>query len=96
MNTTITYTPQLIVDVENAALLDKLKNTIKKMQGVGKIVVAKKQTKATVFEETHSQASNLYEISPRLKALEGDFVCPQDMSFDYKKEIAKIRAERYL
>ena len=37
-----------------------------------------------------------YYISSSVRALETDFKCPEDLSFDYKAEIAEARTERYL
>ena len=37
-----------------------------------------------------------YYISSAVKALETDFKCPDDLSSDYKKEIAEARVEKYL
>lgn len=94
MSTAIAYKPQLIVDVEDVALLGKLRNAIKMMQGVGKIMVARKQHRIKAVAST--PMSNLYEVSPRLKALEGDYVCPKDLSFDYKHEVAHQKVDKYL
>ena len=37
--------------------------------------------------KTNSQdaTSEKYYISPKVKALESGFICPKDLSFDYKK-----------
>lgn len=37
-----------------------------------------------------------YYISPAVKALETGFKTPEDMSVDYKKEIAESRGSKYL
>ena len=37
-----------------------------------------------------------YYINPKVKALEMGFKCPDDLSFDYKKEQAEILEEKYL
>lgn len=37
-----------------------------------------------------------YYISSAVKALETDFRCPDDLSSDYKKEIAEAIVEKYL
>lgn len=37
-----------------------------------------------------------YYISPKVKALETGFKCPEDLSLDYKKELPDILAGKYL
>ena len=37
-----------------------------------------------------------YYISPKVKALESGFICPKDLSFDYKKELSDSAIEKYL
>ena len=37
-----------------------------------------------------------YKISPRVKALEMEFVCPDNLSEDYKKEITEGRIKKGL
>ena len=37
-----------------------------------------------------------YKISPRVKALEMEFVCPDNLSEDYKKEITEGRINKGL
>ena len=37
-----------------------------------------------------------YKISPRVKALEMEFVCPENLSEDYKKEIKEGRTKKGL
>ena len=45
--------------------------------------------------ETTNDKKNLY-ISPLIKELETGFVCPDDMSHDYKEEISQLRTKRFL
>lgn len=37
-----------------------------------------------------------YYISPKVKALESGFICPKDLSFDYKKELSDSAIKKYL
>ena len=37
-----------------------------------------------------------YKLSPRVKALEMEFVCPENLSEDYKKEITEGRINKGL
>lgn len=37
-----------------------------------------------------------YYISSAVRALETDFKCPDDLSYDYKKEIESDRVSKYL
>ena len=37
-----------------------------------------------------------YYISSSVRALETGFECPEDLSFDYKAELAEARTEKYL
>ena len=37
-----------------------------------------------------------YYISPKVKALESGFICPKDLSLDYKKELSGSIIEKYL
>lgn len=42
-----------------------------------------------------NKASNLYEVSPRLKALEADApAVPADLSYDYKREARAHKAAK--
>ena len=40
--------------------------------------------------------NGIYRINPKVKALEMGFQCPDDLSLDYKKELAEIFEEKYL
>lgn len=51
--------------------------------------------KIMVSHEEVSQASKYY-ISPKVKALETGFRCPEDLSVDYKEELSGALAEKYL
>lgn len=48
--------------------------------------------------KTNSQdaTSEKYYISPKVKALESGFICPKDLSFDYKKELSDSAIKKYL
>lgn len=48
-----------------------------------------------VAPDSIDDVKDLY-ISPLIKELETGFVCPENMSPDYKEEISQLRKERYL
>lgn len=50
--------------------------------------------KFIVKHEDVSQASKYY-ISPKVKALEMGFRCPENLSVDYKEELHDALAEKY-
>lgn len=59
-------TTQIIVNVDNVALINKIKNAIKMIQGVGKIHIAKPtQVKSCQLDEALHAAHNepLYETN---------------------------------
>lgn len=37
-----------------------------------------------------------YYISPKVKALETGYKCPEDLSLDYKKELSDVLIKKYL
>ena len=43
-----------------------------------------------------STTDGKYYISPEVKALETGFKCPEDISWDYKKEVIEGLSEKYL
>ena len=47
-------------------------------------------------EPATSKAKVKYKISPRVKALEMGFECPDNLSIDYKKEIREARMRKVL
>lgn len=56
-------------------------------------------TKKIVLERVVSQPFDDvkdFDISPLIKKLETGFVCPDDMTYDYKRELSQLRADRYL
>ena len=44
---------------------------------------------------SRDDSSNTFYISPRIRALETGFVCSDDLSADYKREISEGKTERY-
>lgn len=93
MSNSVVYNPQLIVDVEDASLLNKIRNAIKMIQGVGKVAVVRPAAPA---KPESTAAADLYEVSPRLKALEVEAPdIPADLSYDYKREARAKKAAKY-
>ena len=48
------------------------------------------------YSEMATSRNVKYKISPRVKALEMEFVCPENLSEDYKKEIKEGRIKKGL
>lgn len=74
--TTAQASPQIIVNVDNAALLNKIKNAIKMIQGVGKIHVSYPKDDSTELDkairaahnETLFQTNDIDELMTSLKS----------------------------
>lgn len=49
-----------------------------------------------VTETSTDVDMNRYKISPRIKALETNFLCPSDITDDYKAELKEQRSSKYL
>lgn len=56
---------------------------------------AKKIVGGHAVAEPALDTKNIH-ISPLIKELETGFICPENISHDYKEELAQLRAEKYL
>lgn len=46
--------------------------------------------------EQKTNAEQSYYISPKVKALEASFKCPEDLSSNYREELSQALTEKYL
>ncbi len=72
----------------DAALYAKLNNI--------SIAEALKAGMRFLLENFKMHSNSKYYISPKVKALETGFKCPENLSLDYKKELSDALMEKYL
>lgn len=76
-------------DKKMMAVLRKLINSMNGVTILPKSPAKKKSAKV-------AKQSNLYRVSPKIKALETGFSLSPDISDDYAQELGEVRAKRYL
>lgn len=89
---TITIDPNIYKDAEDYAKQHNI--SMKELVEKYFISLASLKKHDPVHEESAMDMSR-YKISPTLKKMENDFVCPQYLSDDYKSEIKEMKSTKY-
>lgn len=80
----------LTIEFEDSSMVSVIRNLIKSMKGVHIVSTMRDKDLA---EHSEKQKDARYKISPKIKALEVGTSLPDDISDDYKQEMAEIKTK---
>ena len=83
----------MTIAFDDKNMVSVMRNLINSMKGVR---ILSSNTNVDESMATVAVDCKKYKISPLIKAMETGFRMPEDISDDYKKEIAEMREKKYL